>query len=795
MLNKQWQWGTLLLMLPMVGQADISGRVFQDFNANGTYESGGSYNELPVVNVSVKAVASNGTTVATATTDAAGTYNLSGLSAATPYRIEFSWLDNQLYPSKSGGTSVQFAQDGSSNVNLALNYPSQYVNDSFFLSTPIAVVGPTNRATEGSIDYRTLGALVKFPSTVTGKKEDAGYIAPTVLATHQQIGSSFGIAYKRDTKQLFTSAYHRRGVGYGTGGTGGIYVVNPDDTVSLHAVIPNAGNDSHDFSGSINTLTYDLPALAGVGNISLGDMDISNDGQWLYVVNLNDRHLYKVATQTANVVNDLGAISKPASCLDADFRPFGLGINPQGTLYVGAVCSNQSGLEAGGVPKAHILRYDQVAGSFVEVMTFALNFSTEFWKSWSNTLDSDGNYVKDSAQPMLTDLAFENGNIIMALRSRTYDASYVYFGGVSGEGQVLKACGKEDTWTLETNGVCNGVTGTLPNYYNANFAGPGGGYFFDMRDYIDVSIGGGFINGMGSVALIPGHHIIATLNDSNYSISGGITRLNPTTGQATNPYEIFRGTPSGTKSSTNDPGYLGKSSGLGDIELVADPAPIEVGNRIWLDSNANGIQDANEAGLDGVEVVLQCGTDSATTSTSNGGQYYFSTASNAAIMQAGAACTIKVDTQQASLSTYLLTSANADGISTNDAFMDIRDSDASLNASSAEISFTVGQAGENNHSLDIGFHNPPKADLHLSKTAGVSSVQPGESFTYTLMLTNDGPNVATNVQVKDVLPSRMSYVSDTGGGTYNATAGLWQVGTVGVGAANAKTLKISVTAN
>lgn len=152
MLKKQWQWGTLFLMLPVVGQADISGRVFQDFNANGTFESGGSYNELPVVGVSVKAVASSGSTVATSTTDATGAYNLSGLSAATSYRIEFSWLDNQLYPSKSGGTSVQFAQDGNNNVNLALNYPSQYVNDSFFLSTPLAVVGPTNRATEGSID-------------------------------------------------------------------------------------------------------------------------------------------------------------------------------------------------------------------------------------------------------------------------------------------------------------------------------------------------------------------------------------------------------------------------------------------------------------------------------------------------------------------------------------------------------------------------------------------------------------------------------------------------------------------
>lgn len=67
---------------------------------------------------------------------------------------------------------------------------------------------------------------------------------------------------------------------------------------------------------------------------------------------------------------------------------------------------------------------------------------------------------------------------------------------------------------------------------------------------------------MGSVAHF-GHHIVATLNDSNFSISGGITRLNSSTGQATNPYEVFRGTPAGAKSTTDDPGYLGKTSGLG----------------------------------------------------------------------------------------------------------------------------------------------------------------------------------------------------------------------------------------
>lgn len=43
-------------------------------------------------------------------------------------------------------------------------------------------------------------------------------------------------------------------------------------------------------------------------------------------------------------------------------------------------------------------------------------------------------------------------------------------------------------------------------------------------------------------------------------------------------------------------------------------------------------------------------------------------------------------------------------------------------------------------------------DLALSKTASVTSVAPGTNFNYTLTVTNNGPNAATNVTIVDTLP-------------------------------------------
>ena len=70
-------------------------------------------------------------------------------------------------------------------------------------------------------------------------------------------------------------------------------------------------------------------------------------------------------------------------------------------------------------------------------------------------------------------------------------------------------------------------------------------------------------------------------------------------------------------------------------------------------------------------------------------------------------------------------------------------------------------------------------DLSLAKT--VSKLLPtlNEVITYSLVVTNSSSNTATGVAVKDTLPAGVVFQSATGQGTYNATTGLWTVGTIG----------------
>ncbi len=77
---------------------------------------------------------------------------------------------------------------------------------------------------------------------------------------------------------------------------------------------------------------------------------------------------------------------------------------------------------------------------------------------------------------------------------------------------------------------------------------------------------------------------------------------------------------------------------------------------------------------------------------------------------------------------------------------------------------------------------PQQADLALSKTTSDPTPNVGETVTFTITLTDNGPDSATNAQVTDLLPSGLTFVSDTPSqGTYDSATGLWSVGTVSVG--------------
>lgn len=89
----------------------------------------------------------------------------------------------------------------------------------------------------------------------------------------------------------------------------------------------------------------------------------------------------------------------------------------------------------------------------------------------------------------------------------------------------------------------------------------------------------------------------------------------------------------------------------------------------------------------------------------------------------------------------------------------------------------------------------PAADLFLSQSVNNLNPNVDSNVIFTITVGNSGIAGTTNVQVKDLLPSGLTYVSDNGGGTYNKTSGIWTVGTLASGSNRSLNITAKVTAN
>jgi uncharacterized repeat protein (TIGR01451 family) len=89
---------------------------------------------------------------------------------------------------------------------------------------------------------------------------------------------------------------------------------------------------------------------------------------------------------------------------------------------------------------------------------------------------------------------------------------------------------------------------------------------------------------------------------------------------------------------------------------------------------------------------------------------------------------------------------------------------------------------------------PGVADLELSKIVNNTTPDSGDQVTFTVTLTNRGPNPATNVQVRDVLPTGLTLVSATPQAGTTFADGLWQIPNLSIATgSNSATLTISAT--
>ena len=790
------------------GDTGSGGVVYRDYNANGSIDE----HEPGVPGIIVSAFAADGSRMAFDVTDTQGVYNLY-LPVGEQYRLEVTGIPDYLQPGvvgKDTEATVAFVGASGSEVNVGLNNPADYCQDNPELGTPCYTFGDQQQGLPALVSFNYRAGSTSLNDTFLPENgspyDDANNDVPgiqkhPIVAESRQIGTTNGLAYQRSADVIFAGAFMKRHSGFGPAGTGAIYRIDRADgnkvTVyaDLNAIFGagTAGANPHD-SSHTSTLEemvqyfYHDPSFDEVGKISLGDMEISEDEKYLYTVNLTDKMLYRLPVRDeASPVFTQADIKRynipaPASCAAADGRPFALGMQ-DGLLYVGVTCTAQSSQIESDM-RGYVYSFDGSSFKGQPVLDFSLDYprgcqdrvpgtpgcapnKTADWHPWAGTFaelliksetagqNPEGPRLPILPQPLLSDIEFVNGYMVVGLRNRNGDL----FGNGTGDprdgegnpigfppemsspetqymtissGDILVAApdlASPGRWKLENNAA----VGNLPPTDGAgNGNGPGGGEFFFDESYavVDNNLPRHDETAQGGLSYLAGQaDVLSTalnpvpIEDPANYFDGGIIYLSGQDGTRSRSYRVFAGE-APPKEPPTDLTVLvqGKNNGLGDLELFCDEAPLEIGDRVWLDSNRNGIQDGGESPLAGVRVKLYAPdmTLLGTAVTNADGNYYFSSAASGPLSGASAVYGVaglkpnktgyklRIDMTQPAIAAneYSLTQANADGHTNNNNKTDLRDSDATANNQNAQIVFDTGAAGHNNHTLDFGFIEP-----------------------------------------------------------------------------------------
>ncbi len=644
-------------------QAQITGTVFHDYNIDGERQTV-AFAEPGLSGITVKAFDGSGVLSATNITDTLGNYTL--LLTAGAYRVEFSNFPtgffSSIYLSTSAGnsSSVQFRT-------------APYIGGNFALATTVDYYKHAESVFMGSFvngDHVSTGSLSANSLALTGFNYYGGRVKLNSV-TQGQVGSTWGLAYSKTRKMMYMSAAIRRHAGFGPNGIGAIYKFNPykPATTSLFLDLgATVGTISRpDLPLTLNGKSYDTEAFSKAGKAGMGDLDISLDENTLYVVNLSDRKLYKMAIDTTGAASGtaIEVTGAPwlttSPCTNGVARPWALKIsNVSGVekVYVGGICDASTGTPTVANLTAWVYEYTPSTNTWntTPVLNASLNYlrqnqggnsdfgSTAKWKPWTdsyatmigtyNTTTQVGGYNENYgagggnyAQPIFSDIEFDNsGDMILGFIDRgglqfanenlkpgaPYGAGGAALVSYVSSGDVLRAGKNASTWTLENNGITNGTGGTK----TTSMSNP-----LTINGYTGLQT-----TGPGGKEFYWGENYIgpALAGVTHWETSqGGLAYLSGKTDVMVSAMDaagtqvnaggvLWLSNINGAKTDGIDlyaggisTGAFAKAGGLTDVEIISDPLPVgQVGNRIWLDTHNDGFQDPSETVIAGLLVEL-----------------------------------------------------------------------------------------------------------------------------------------------------------------------------------------------
>lgn len=695
----------------------VTGTVFRDFDADGTRDP----LEPGEAGVRVTIISTDGFGL-TVTSGPDGRWSTDAdiPLAGTRFRVTFSDWPAYLQPSAHGagnGTDVQFVDAGGT-ADFAVTNPAQFCSSTAELATTCFQGGTA--AANGP-------AVVAFPQDsgtasttsndgVASSSRGEGMASHADLAFDDVVGPVRGLAWQRSTQTIFAAAYAKRHTAYPSGpndaGPDRIWSVPRGGGAPSVFFAADAGDDEHDYAN----LVADAGFWDQVGRSGWGDIDMSEDESVLYAANMGDRLIYEIpVTGTPPVAGPATTVDvSPRASVDCggdDWVPGGIKAR-DGLVYVTVTCTAAS-LQQVGDLRGVVYAYEPKEGTLDQVADFPLNYARgavsegqgiaapATWRPWTDTERTQPPGSPEAPfgqvyypQPWLTDVEFdEGGRMLIGVTDRVGDQ----FGNDNGAGPAGN-----------NEGVSAGDTLILPAGAGGTWGAPVGGDVLageryplaGVASHSEVSLGhlavrlgsGSVISNAYDPAPVPG--AVRTTDGGTVLFpesfrSGGLISMDTATGARTRSYQLF---------GIDEPGTFGKAAGVGDIELLCDAAPLEIGDLVWVDTDGDGQQDADELPVPGVTVRLYdaAGNVAATTTTDATGRWYFPVAPNTAY-------TVRMDNPAdyragGPLQGLVLTGADRGG--------DVTDSDATTVAGFPRIPVTTGGPGANDHDFDAGFSQP-----------------------------------------------------------------------------------------
>lgn len=446
----------------------ISGRVFRDYNQDGALDPIEEPGVSGVTIVAFTDTATIGQTISN--NDGSFTLNVPNVAV----RLELTNVPSYL---KIGGVGTSSATGvvfpSGCNVNFSL------VNNAEYCPTPATLAVPKFSPGDLIIGPRKDGEALYTFSESGGSSGSivSEYDLPArqSAAKNSEIGTVYGLAYHKLSNTIYAGSFIRRHASLGpSGNPSTIYAINRNSGVVSNFITldpsrtdPHTGN-----SDSGDQWQADFGAFSEVFKDGFGDIDISEEDDTLYAVDLKTRALVSIpilsngsagAPTSFNIVVAAASSTMASQCVDfsnvfapGDVRPFGLGVK-DGQLYIGVVCSGESRarielLPVQGPSQASdvVVRpgdrttlrgyvFKIVGTNLEEVISFpftyeracqaeeipnCLNGASADWLPWTDKYpfyDNPGSQFQGHAvwaQPVISDIAFDRDGVILGLNDR-----------------------------------------------------------------------------------------------------------------------------------------------------------------------------------------------------------------------------------------------------------------------------------------------------------------------------------------------------------------------------------------